>query len=186
MTAVLDKSLVTHCAPTLASLKTGSLFTVLHLPEESLCQQIDHWNFRLKGKGVYLTVLRRGRNGTLLYVFRPQRLTADLARPGVAAFLRRYGYCDLTAQGAVERLRQRLGEGEEFPHEIGLFLGYPLEDVEGFMENRGKNCKCTGCWKVYGDEQAARLQFSRYEKCRTVYLRLFHAGRSVEELTVAV
>ena len=79
MTAVLDKSLVTHCAPTLASLKTGSLFTVLHLPEESLCQQIDHWNFRLKGKGVYLTVLRRGRNGTLLYVFRPQRLTADLA-----------------------------------------------------------------------------------------------------------
>ena len=49
---MLDKSLVTHCAPTLASLKTGSLFTVLHLPEESLCQQIDHWNFRLKGKGV--------------------------------------------------------------------------------------------------------------------------------------
>ena len=89
MTAVLDKSLVTHCAPTLASLKTGSLFTVLHLSEESLCQQIDHWNFRLKGKGVYLTVLRRGRNGTLLYVFRPQRLTADLARPCVAAFLRR-------------------------------------------------------------------------------------------------
>ena len=81
---MLDKSLVTHCAPTLASLKTGSLFTVLHLPEESLCRQIDHWNFRLKGKGVYLTVLKRGRNGTLLYVFRPQRLTADLAAAAAA------------------------------------------------------------------------------------------------------
>ena len=183
---MLDRSLVTHCAPTLASLKTGNLFTVLHMPEELLCRQVDHWNFQLKEKGVCLTILRRGRKGALLYVFRPRRLAADLARPCVAAFLRQYGYRDLTAQGAVERLRQRLGEGETFPHEIGLFLGYPLEDVEGFLENRGKNCKCTGCWKVYGDEQAARRQFSRYEKCRAVYLRLWQAGRSVEQLTVAV
>ena len=86
----------------------------------------------------------------------------------------------------MERLRQRLAMDGTFPHEIGLFLSYPLEDVEGFVENRGRNCKCTGCWKVYGDEQQAQRQFSRYRKCQEVYLRLWQGGRSVEQLTVAV
>ena len=39
----------------------------------------------------------------------------------------------------------------KFPHEIGIFLGYPLADVAGFIRNKGRNCKCIGTWKVYGD-----------------------------------
>ena len=182
---MLDKALVAHCAPTLARLKTGNLFTIFHLPEEEVATQVAAWNLCLGKKGVRLTVLRRGKRGTLLYVFRPEHLASDLSRPCVAAFLQRYGYKDLTVRGAVERLRQRLGETEEFPHEIGLFLGYPLGDVEGFIVNRGQNCKCCGCWKVYGDEEQALRQFARYRKCHAVYLRLWQAGRSVEQLTVA-
>ncbi len=183
---MLDQSLVAHCAPTLAGLKTGSLFTVLHLSGEALARQIELWDRRLGAKGVHLAVLRQGKRGTLLYVFRPERLEADLSAPCVVSFLRQHGYEDLTAWGAVERLRQRLAMDRTFPHEIGLFLSYPLEDVEGFVENRGRNCKCTGCWKVYGDEQQAQRQFSRYRKCQEVYLRLWQGGRSVEQLTVAV
>ena len=44
-----------------------------------------------------------------------------------------------------------------FPHEIGLFLGYPFEDVMGFIENKGENYLCSGCWKVYSCEQDARV-----------------------------
>ena len=183
---MLDQSLVAHCAPTLAGLKTGSLFTVLHLSGEALARQIELWDRRLGAKGVHLAVLRQGKRGTLLYVVRPERLEADLSAPCVVSFLRQHGYEDLTAWGAVERLRQRLAMDGTFPHEIGLFLSYPLEDVEGFVENRGRNCKCTGCWKVYGDEQQAQRQFSRYRKCQEVYLRLWQGGRSVEQLTVAV
>ena len=182
---MLDKALVAHCAPTLARLKTGSLFTIFHLSDGEISAQVAAWNICLEKKGVRLAILRRGKRGTLLYVFRPERLAADLSRPCVAAFLKRYGYEDLTAWGAVERLRQRLGETEEFPHEIGLFLGYPLGDVEGFIMNRGQNCKCCGCWKVYGDEEQALRRFAQYRKCQAVYLRLWQAGRSVEQLTVA-
>lgn len=182
---MLEQSLITHCAPTLAGLKTAGLFCFSYTSESMLQAELRRCRLALGNKGVRIRVLRRHRGRALLYVYRPAKLRQDFQKPGVAPFLQRMGYA-LQPEIALGQLEQRLARRPGCPHEIGLFLGYPLEDVEGFVENRGKNCKCTGCWKVYGDEQAARRQFSRYEKCRTVYLRLFHAGRSVEELTVAV
>lgn len=44
---------------------------------------------------------------------------------------------------------RRLQRFEAFPHEIGLFLSYPPEDVRGFIEHKGHESKCEGCWKVY-------------------------------------
>ena len=59
------------------------------------------------------------------------------------SLLREQGYDGLAPAGCLSRLRQRLTQEPEFPHEIGLFLGYPPEDVRGFMEHRP--CKCVGC-----------------------------------------
>ena len=73
----------------------------------------------------------------------------------------------------------------DFPHEIGVFLGYPLGDVEGFIANRGRNFTCCGCWKSYGDPDAARRHFAQLNKCTAVYLRLFHSGTPVLKLAVA-
>ena len=50
----------------------------------------------------------------------------------------------------------RLRRESDFPHEVGLFLGYPPRDVEGFIREKARRAKCTGAWKVYGDEEAAR------------------------------
>lgn len=80
---------------------------------------------------------------------------------------------------------ERLRGGGGFPDEIGLFLGYPPEDVRGFIENKAAGCKCVGCWKVYGDAEAARAVFAKYKKCTDVYRARFAEGRSVERLTVA-
>ena len=70
------------------------------------------------------------------------------------------------------------------PHEVGLFLGYPLADVVGFIENEGKNCKCAGCWKVYGNEAAARRRFAQFKACRYIYAYQFQNGRTLSQLTV--
>ncbi len=37
-----------------------------------------------------------------------------------------------------------MNQGKQFPHEMGLLLGYPVEDVVGFMENNGKNYLYSG------------------------------------------
>ena len=93
--------------------------------------------------------------------------------------------CIRDRDDALGHLKRRLLEKENFPHEIGLFLGYPLRDVIGFIRNEGKNCKCADCWKVYGDEREAKKIFEAFRKCREVYLRLWKEGRSVSNLTVA-
>lgn len=80
---------------------------------------------------------------------------------------------------------QRLQEAETFPHEIGLFLGYPPEDVEGFMQHR-TDVLCVSTWKVYGNLEAAQRTFARYKKCTRVYLDQHRQGKALERLTVAV
>lgn len=83
-------------------------------------------------------------------------------------------------------MRIQKGNGSsEFPHEIGIFLGYPLEDVEGFMYHKEEGCKCIGFWRVYGDEKKARETFRSYQNCTQAYLRSWECGRSLEQLTVA-
>ena len=78
------------------------------------------------------------------------------------------------------------GKSGEFPHEVGLFLSYPPEDVKGFIDHRANNFKCAGLWKVYGDEEKARLLFAKYRKCTEIYCALWQSGSKLEQLAVAV
>ena len=78
------------------------------------------------------------------------------------------------------------GESGEFPHEVGLFLSYPPEDVKGFIDHRANDFKCTGLWKVYGDEEKARSLFAKYKKCTEIYCALWQSGSKLEQLAVAV
>lgn len=180
---MLDRYLIEHCSPTLASLKTASLFTYRFT--EDLDNTLATWNALFAEKGISLLALRRTAQTALIYVCRHNRLAEDLQRPGVEAMLTSFGYTDLSVAGALEHLRRRLAESDAFPHEIGLFLGYPVEDVLGFIENAGMNCKCSGCWKVYCNECEAVKTFARFKKCREVYRRLWQEGRSIQKLTVA-
>ena len=70
-------------------------------------------------------------------------------------------------------LSRRLRQSEGFPHEIGVFLGYPLEDVIGFCRHKGEGCKLCGYWKVYGDVDHAKRCFAAFDCCRDApYARL--------------
>ena len=77
-------------------------------------------------------------------------------------------------------------ESGEFPHEVGLFLSYPPEDVKGFIDHRAVGFKCAGLWKVYGDEEKARSLFEKYRKCTEIYCTLRQSGLKLEQLAVAV
>ena len=100
-------------------------------------------------KGVSVCILKIRKQTALIYVFRKNFLERDMKRPGVAELLKKCGYESTDADYALRHLRGRLENNEDFPHEIGLFLGYPLGDVIGFVENEGRNSLCCGCWKVY-------------------------------------
>ncbi len=100
-----------------------------------------------------------GTERALVYVYRQEALAALLAQADVQAFLRAMGYGDASPDGALAFLRQRLAESPCFPHEIGVFLGYPLSDVIAFMRDGGRGCRCSGCWKpVRSDAHFPALQ----------------------------
>ena len=135
-----DMYLVRHCAPTLAGIKTGSLFTCPYGSREELVCSIRRMNQRLLSKGLRVLPLRCSENKALIYIYRPKKLSRDLTDPAAAEILRRHGYDNKTCERSIVRLIQRLREQADFPHEIGLFLGDPPEDVCGVIENRGCNC----------------------------------------------
>ena len=183
----MEKYLIEHCSPTLASLKTANLFNYIFTSEEELYGYLHSLNRKLSPKGVSVTILRKGQKSALIYVYREKKLAEDLAKPGVRDFLAKEGYDAeaMTPLAAIRFLRHRFASQTGFPHEIGLFLGYPLGDVIGFIENAGRHSKCSGCWKVYCNECEAIRLFNKFDKCRTVYKRLFCEGKTVVQLTVA-
>ena len=83
-------------------------------------------------------------------LYRPAALQRDLDSDAAAKLLAGAGYPCGSCGGCVAALVRRMRSSAEFPHEVGLFLSYPPEDVKGFIENRAANAKCTGVWKVYG------------------------------------
>ena len=180
-----EDTVIRHGAPTLAGMKTGNLFPCFFSSPQALAEELRAMNRVLVPRGLRLVPLRREKGRALLYLFRPAALSRDLAQEEVRRLLRQAGYRDLGQGACLAELRRRLGAGGDFPHEIGLFLGYPPEDVAGFVRHRGKGCKCVGCWKVYGDEQAARSIFEKYEMCSKIYFRQWQQGKSIEQLTVA-
>ena len=86
----------------------------------------------------------------------------------------------------MARLARRFRESEAFPHEVGLFLSYPPEDVKGFIDHRACGFKCAGLWKVYGDEERSRALFDKFERCTRCYLASWARGTGVERLALAV
>jgi len=99
-----------------------------------------------------------------------------------ARFLERLGYDASDAEVALDQLARRVGAGGAFPHEIGVFLGYPLGDVEGFIENGGRGCAARGLWKVYDDVDGARRMFDCFNRCTAACRRLFDGGVPLYDL----
>ncbi len=179
-----DEFIVRHSSPTLAGLKTGNLFNCPFRNRKELLQDLRSLNRRLVPRGVRIVPMKIFGNRVLLYIYRPSRLQSDFAKRQTVEILKEYGYSVDKPEKCVVQLIRKMCERQTFPHEIGVFLSYPPEDVRGFIQDPEKGCKCTGCWKVYGDEEKARVQFEKYRRCTNIYSAQFAAGKSIEQLTV--
>ena len=163
--------MIEQCAPVLAGLKPAGLFRYETRDCADLAARVRRWNDQLGEKGLKVRVLKgcAQTHRYLIYVYRESRLRQVLADEAVQEFLRREGYA----------LPEDASDCD------GMFLGYPLTDVVGFIENQGRNFTCCGCWKAYGDPDAAARHFAQLNKCTRVYLRLFHEGTPIFRLAVA-
>ena len=183
---MLEESIVEHCAPTLAGIKAGSLFSYRWRDRAGMYRSIGEFNRRYVPRGVCLLPLKIIEGYALLYLFRPHRLMNSLNNSIAISILSREGYDYSNENKCIMKLISRIKSGKDFPHEIGLFLSYPPEDVEGFIENHAKRCKCSGYWKVYGDEAKAKREFERIKLCRQIYKKHWESGFGLDRLAIAV
>ena len=192
---MFEQELIEHCSPTLASIKAASLFTYTYKSLKELHVRVTYWNSKMKRKGITFDILSEnvGVNKALIYVYRRADLEKILNRDEIISFLLNHGYLiddneivgGVNCENIILQLKKKFEKLNQFPHEIGIFLGYPIGDVKGFIENHGCNCKCTGYWKVYYNVEEATNTILKYKKCRDIYMNLWISGRSVMQLTVA-
>lgn len=163
---------------------------------------------QVSSAGVAIRILAWKRCGALVYVYRPRELAVYLVDRRAAYPLEMEGYRIGNLEACLDELSRRLQNRSnaavkrandeskpcpcsnrvcrsEFPHEIGFFLGYPYEDVIGFIENRGQNYLEFGPWKVYANQSQARRTFARYRRCARIYARAYRSGQSLRRLAVS-
>ncbi len=146
--------------------------------------RIKNLDFMLEKKGVRVIPVKTSKDRVFVYVYRPDFLERDLKNSEALSILRDKGYMCGRASDYLEQLIIHLKTDETFPHEIGLFLGYPPSDVRGFMISPCDGVKCCGYWKVYSDMDSALRTFDRYKRCTEVYREAYKKGRSIVQLAV--
>ncbi len=94
--------------------------------------------------------------------------------------------CQCRAKAALSREELETTQGEaEFPHEIGLILGYPPADVAGFIEHKGAEFLACGGWKAYSKPHEALGAFQRNRQCTEEFRELYAQGAPLEALAQA-
>ena len=179
----LAQTITFHCAPTLTGIKPASLVSRKNPQGSDLNGEIRQLNDLLNGHGIFVERLCDCTQRNLLLVYRHHLLQRLLQTPRIRQFLQREGYpvsSDLKA--CIDFLKKRIGASVEFPHEIGLFLGYPVDDVMGFIEHRGQNFRMCGHWKVYSDEARAIGMFEKFNRCREQLCKKLAQGFQFQEL----
>lgn len=161
----LSSTLAYWTAPTITKRKPSTLLTFSHnsrdlynlweiYKEETVARlKLDYFEIRKCSKRV------------LVIFFNRAVLLKTLLKTNNRNFLNSLGYPgELDLKEYLVLLKSRFEMN--CPHEVGIFLGIPLEDVESFIENRGKGCLLNSYWKVYHNPKRARSIFASYDRAR--------------------
>lgn len=175
----IETQLALQCAPLITGLKLSNLLTISAECESLVCAF-------LKNAGISYYRLLKMEKKVVYLLFNRQQLEQHLLQSGEQELLNREGYPDLNLGKVLRTFQHRYlehMEGErEFPHEMGVILGYPIEDVKGFIEHRGKNYLYSGYWKVYENVQETVLLFQKFELAKETLIRMLSNGVSMQQI----
>ena len=171
-----DELLAFHCAPALTGIKPANLVSCPTASMPVVAPLLADYTEQFADKGIAFEVLCHCAAPTLILVYQPQQLEDLLQKQAISCYLQELGYKSGSVHSLLRQLGAKISCSQDFPHEIGIFLGYPLADIQGFIKNKGKNCKCSGYWKVYDDVEHAKRLFDAYNKCRDRLLKAVAEG----------
>lgn len=173
--------LAIHCAPILRGSKAANIVTVTQ--EEFF--RVYHL---LEGTEICCRFFKTKGEMGISYLYREKEIGEYLHTEKIQSFLNGYGYQNSSTSDMLEQLAERMNMYNRgmiaFPHEIGVFLEYPLHDVKGFLVNHGRNYVYSGYWKVYQKLEGALQTFKRFDEDRDYVIRAVLSGRTIREIVM--
>ncbi|MBR6075290.1 MAG: DUF3793 family protein [Victivallales bacterium] len=163
----LLRFLLLKTAAVRCGVKPGELLRVRHCYER---RNSEGFHFCLYRKDIFQTLqldyleLQVDDKSSLVLFFHPQTLGQVLREPENQLVLRHFGYpVEGGLQAMLDYLLQRFAM-KKIPHEIGLFIGYPVKDVLGFIQKLPCTPRHYGMWIVFGDPSESLRRMSLYRK----------------------
>ena len=149
-------------------------------------KELARISMKLHNTNISLIILCTCKKRHLVMVYRAKELEEHLRSKEVSDYLREFGYRRDDFISNLIRLHQRMNgfynKMKEFPHEVGVFLGYPICDIKGFLENKGERYLHSGYWKIYGNLEETRKKFLSYDEAREIAIDEFLSGRELESI----
>ena len=133
---MLEELIAHHCAPALAGIKPANIASCRRDAVPDVYDEIKRLNLELNRSDIYFEIICDCEKCVLIMAYRKSILKKHLETAANQKFLLQYGYPISEDIGEyISILKQRLSKNS-FPHEIGVFLGYPLHDIYGFINHR--------------------------------------------------
>lgn len=178
----LQYILANCAAPVLAKRKPAALLTVwkYHLHNFDINQYTQTGASKLRNDS-HMVILLETKLYYLLFCYQEEQLVYELENIKNSDMLSEYSSFTKVQDkiGLLSKKMQMYGSnGSDFPHEVGLFLGYPVWDVKGFIEHKGQQYKLCGYWKVYDDVPGAICKFKEFDRIKKRAMEQFY--RDVE------
>ena len=152
-----------QCAPVLKGIKISCLISMDARLRPGLPEI-------LMGTDVKYHCLSCSQGKCLVLFYRPDELEQYLKKADVSQL--------------AQRVKDFSEKGMGFPHEIGMFLGYPVADIRGFIENEGRKYLMIGYWKVYSNLSQARMIFKEYDRAKECAVQEYLTGKSIREISM--
>lgn len=168
-----------QCAPVIAGLKASNLLIVPKGSLETVRRLIgsSHISYKL---------LHEKCHKETYLIFNANQLTHYLCCQRTRALLKKLGYYNFQLTELLEFFSERYQKYQDnaasFPHEMGIFLQYPIEDVEGFIRHHGRNYLISGYWKVYQNPDEKERMFEEFEYAQEEICKLFLSGVSAKRI----
>ena len=133
------------------------------------------------------TELRENMDYIILMIYDRHVLDKNLNIKENKEFLINLGYKEnFIIDDCIKNLKNRYNK-YQCPHELGLFLGIPFEDVKDFMECKEKKCLLCGYWKVYNNTIEAKKIFDKYDEIKEYTIKnILKGNNSSHSLIVSI
>lgn len=168
----LTAHLMLECSEVLAGVKPANLISLVNRTRPcgrnlyGLWQR-HHGEISARLDDLEFVVLQTRERALLLLCYNRTHLERHLSHAGIRTLLQKAGYAaDASSSSLLEELCRRIGRSASFPHEIGLFIGYPAKDVAAFMGLVNLPFACQGPWKIYGNPEQSLGLAEQFRCCR--------------------